>query len=80
MASAAQPQSTDDQTTDEQVMLMPAELTGAETLVGEHGGRTAITGEIRSSWSTPGFHLVQTEFGTLLLDSDRPVLVAGAQG
>lgn len=76
MASAAQPQSTDDQTTDEQVMLMPAELTGAETLVGEHGGRTAITGEIRSSWSTPGFHLVQTEFGTLLLDSDLPVAVA----
>lgn len=61
-------------------MVLPGELTGNETLLGEHGGRTAITGEIRSSWSAPGFHLVQTEFGTLLLDSDRPVLVAGAQG
>lgn len=80
MASAAQPQNPIFVSAEQSRMLMPDELTGAETLVGEHGGRTAITGEIRSSWSTPGFHLVQTEFGTLLLDSDRPVLVVGAQG
>lgn len=54
---------------------MPGSLTGSETLVGVHGGTTAIIGEVSSSWSQPGFHIVETEFGHLLLDSDRPVLV-----
>lgn len=55
--------------------VMPGHLTGSETLVGEHGGTAAIIGQVSSSWSNPGFHCVETEFGTLLLDSDKPVTI-----
>ena len=56
-------------------LVMPGQLTGDEILIGDNGSTTAITGEVGSSWAHPGFHHVETEFGTLLLDSDKPVRI-----
>jgi hypothetical protein len=49
-------------------------LTDADTLVGESGGLSAVY-EVRDTGAFPGFILVATEHGTLLVDPDRDVEV-----
>lgn len=45
-------------------------LEAGMTLVGGAGGHSKITGEVYSSNTLPGMHVVETEHGTLYLETD----------
>lgn len=53
--------------------VTPGNLEGGELLAGDAGGFSRITGEVYASNVMPGMHAVETEHGTLYLDSDQEV-------
>lgn len=57
------------------IEVMPAQLRGGETLVGDAGGTLSISGEVYLSSSMQGLYAVENEFGTLYLDADLPVRI-----
>lgn len=60
--------------------LKAAELVGMEinatlVLIGDDGGRSAVTGEIYNSNTVRGFIVVETEHGSLYIDEELEVTV-----
>jgi hypothetical protein len=50
-------------------------LTEGNTLVGDCGGHSVVTGEVSKSSVMMGCYAVETEHGTLYLDEEFPVVV-----
>lgn len=77
--TGAQHEDADDCTThpheSDVIEVMPHQLRGGETIIGDAGGVLVISGEVYESSSMKGFHAVENEFGTLYLDSDLPVRI-----
>jgi hypothetical protein len=55
---------------------MPNEVRPGDALVGTYGGTVMVENCVASS-AMPGFHMIETEFGCLYVDSDQPVQVTG---
>lgn len=59
------------------VSVAPDELSNGDTLVSTNGSRLVITGEVSPSNQIPGFMAVETDFGTIYLDSEQLVEIEG---
>lgn len=66
--------------TDPSVRYVRVKDLSDHTLIGEAGGLSRVTGYVEPSATVEGTYLVETEHGTLHLDPNERVLVAGERG